>query len=76
MKTDPSIHLDLRTEHGRRTFEIGLGSFSDAEIKFLIGVFTRADKGTSVEFGVGQTEDGRQSMQFTIGQPEVINAEA
>lgn len=69
MKIPPTLHLDLRTSSGRRTFEVGLASFTDAEIEFLIKVFGRADKGSSVEFAVGQTEDGRQCMQFTVGKP-------
>lgn len=69
MKTKPTIHLDLRTDHGRRTFEVGLVNFTDAELAFLVKVFANADKGSSVEFGVGQTEDGRQCMQFTVGKP-------
>lgn len=75
MNIVPTIHLDLRTQSARQTFDVSLADFSEAEISFLITVFARADRGTYVNFGVGQTEDGRQSMQFTIGKiAEVENA--
>ena len=74
MKINPTIHLDLRTEHGRRTFELSLATFTPDELRFLVTTFARADKGTSVEFGVGQTEDGRQCMQFTFGKTEASDA--
>lgn len=68
MKVIPTIHLDLRTQSARQMFDVSLAALTDGEISFLIGVFAKADRGTSVEFGVGQTEDGRQCMQFTIGK--------
>lgn len=74
MKVVPTIHLDLRTDSARQLFTVSLAALSEGEIKFLIETFARADRGSSVEFGVGQTEDGRQCMQFTIGKTEVSNA--
>lgn len=68
MKVIPTIHLDLRTGSARRMFTVSLAALSDGEIKFLAETFARADRGTAVTFGVGQTEDGRQCMQFTIGK--------
>jgi hypothetical protein len=75
MKVVPTIHLDLRTDSARQMFTVSLAALSDGEIKFLAETFARADRGTAVEFGVGQTEDGRQCMQFTIGKiTEASNA--
>lgn len=68
MRVIPTIHLDLRTEGARQMFTVSLAALSDGEIKFLAETFARADRGSAVEFGVGQTEDGRQCMQFTIGK--------
>ena len=72
MKMQPTIHLDLRTEHGRRTFELSLAAFTPDEVRFLVGTFARADKGSSVEFEVGKTEDGRDCMQFVVGKPSFV----
>lgn len=68
MKIIPTIHLDLRTQSARQLFNVSLASLSEPEVLFLVETFARAEGGTSVEFGVGQTEDGRQCMQFTIGK--------
>ena len=68
MKLIPTIHLDLRTQGARQMFNVSLAALSDAEVLFLAETFARADRGTFVEFGVGQTEDGRQCMQFTVGK--------
>lgn len=68
MKVVPTIHLDLRTDSARQMFTVSLAELSEGELKFLIETFARADKGSAVAFGVGQTEDGRQCMQFTIGK--------
>ena len=72
MKIKPTIHLDLRTEHGRRTVELSLGAFTADELRFLVTTFARADKGSAVEFEVGKTEDGRDCMQFVIGKPVFV----
>lgn len=72
MKINPTIHLDLRTEHGRRTFELSLASFTPDELRFLVMTFARAEKGTSVDFNVGKTEDGRDCMQFIVGKPAFV----
>lgn len=66
MSFQPTIHLDLRLQSARQMFSVGLGEFTDAELKFMAETFARADQG--VEFNVGQTDDGRQCMQFVIGQ--------
>lgn len=75
----PTIALDLRTAKARQTFSVGLASFTEAELHFMMETFSRAEGGSSVEFGVGQTEDGRQCMQFTIGKmqgtQEVLDAD-
>lgn len=76
MKFTPTINLDLRTQSARQIFNVSLADLSDGEIIFLVDTFARADKGSSVEFGVGQTEDGRRCMQFTIGKTIGTTAEA
>lgn len=74
MKFIPTIHLDLRTQSARQILNVGLAALSDPEVLFLVETFARAEGGASVEFGVGQTEDGRRCMQFTIGKKvEVID---
>lgn len=75
MKVVPTIHIDLRSQSARQMLNVSLATLSDAEIKFLMETFARAEGGSFVEFTVGQTEDGRQCMQFTIGKtPEVEHA--
>ena len=70
MKFKPTLCVDFRAETGRRTFNVGLESFSEDELLYLAQTFANADRGSFVEFGIGQTEDGRRCMQFIIGRTE------
>ena len=69
MTTPQVISLDFRYAHGRRTFDVGVDSFTEAELKFLAETFAQADKGTAVDFNIGATDDGRRCMQFIVGKP-------
>lgn len=64
----PTIHLDLRTQDVRTSFDVSLAPMDDQELIQLADIFALADKGQSVQIGTGKTEDGRQCLQFVVGK--------
>ena len=69
MKVTPTLAVNLHSSTGRGFFQLDLTSMTEMEMRFMNAVFEKSGQG--VEFGVGESADGRPVLQFTIGKASV-----